>query len=328
LGDYVEIPLGLLIEKWIIYYFPILDSKVFIPQIHGANNNLAFQNEFKPIIDFYNQFGGLSVLYNDFRTKGISPLIDKEFFALVWKLKDTITKMPMRYIGGSIADSHYSIFKVHSNANLRQTPLQNAHWLINSCGTFTIPKTYYEAFKVLGSFVNGTDNILFKWAEFSVNASNSLVDTSTVIHHILKSPITERDVAVAKNLYKAILKDKGNVNCVWTGETIKNPDVDHVIPFSVWKNNDLWNLLPAMPSINNSKRDKIPATSLLVKQKEPIIHYWETICSAQPQRFQQEIQITLLGKEDKKNWQHTAFKQLLNTSKYLIETRGYTEWRP
>ncbi len=327
IGDHVEIPLGLLIEKWVIYYYPILDSKVSIPQIHGSNNKIAFQNEFLPIIHFYNQFGGLSALYNDLRVKGVSPTIQHEFLALVRKLKDTITKMPMRYIGGSIADSHYSIFKVHSNANLKQTSLQNAHWLINSCGTYTIPKAYYEAFKVLGSFVSGTDNILFKWAEFSVNASNSLVDTSTAIHHILKSPITERDVAVAKNLYKTILKDKGKINCVWTGETISNYDVDHVIPFSVWKNNDLWNLLPAKPSINNSKRDKIPATGLLLKQKQPIIHYWETICSAQPQRFLQEIQITLLGNKDNNNWQHTAFNQLLNTSKYLIETRGFTEWK-
>lgn len=328
IGDHVEIPLGLLIEKWIIYYYPILDSKVSIPQIHGANNKIAFQNEFLPIIHFYNQFGGLSALYNDLRVKGISPTIQHEFLALVRKLKDTITKMPMRYIGGSIVDSHYSIFKVLSNANLRQTTLQNAHWLVDSCGTYTIPKAYYEAFKVLGSFVSGTDNILFKWAEFSVNASNSLVDTSTVIHHILKSPITERDVAVAKNLYKTILKDKGKINCVWTGDTISNYDVDHVIPFSVWKNNDLWNLLPAKPSINNSKRNKIPAANLLMKQKQPIIHYWETIYMAQPQRFMQEMQITLLGNNTThNNWQHTAFNQLLNTSKYLIETRGFTEWK-
>ncbi len=326
-GDLIEIPLGLLVEKWIIYYYPILDSKVFIPQIHGTNNKIAFQEEFKPIIHFYNQFGGLSALYNDLRTNGVSPSVNKEFFSLVRKLKDTITKMPMRYIGGSIADSHYSIFNVHSNANLRKTNFQNAQWLINSCGTFTIPKDYYEAFKVLGSFVSGTDNILFKWAEFSVNASNSLVDTSTVIHHILKSPITERDVTVAKNLYKTILKEKGKINCVWTGDPISNYDVDHVIPFSVWKNNDLWNLLPAKPSINNSKRDKIPAANLLLKQKQPIIHYWETIYSAQPQRFLQEIEVSLLGNKGSSNWQQTAFTQLLDTSKYLIETRGFTEWK-
>ncbi len=33
--DIVEIPLGLLIEKWLIYYFPIFESEVEIPQING-----------------------------------------------------------------------------------------------------------------------------------------------------------------------------------------------------------------------------------------------------------------------------------------------------
>ena len=40
--EVVEIPLGLLIEKWMLYYYPILDSDVLIPQINGVNSKLAF----------------------------------------------------------------------------------------------------------------------------------------------------------------------------------------------------------------------------------------------------------------------------------------------
>ncbi|WP_418887615.1 HNH endonuclease domain-containing protein [Leeuwenhoekiella marinoflava] len=43
--------------------------------------------------------------------------------------------------------------------------------------------------------------------------------------------------------------------------------MDHVIPFSVWKNNDLWNLLPAAAHINARKRDKIPAPELIARQR-------------------------------------------------------------
>ena len=45
----VEIPLGLLIEKWLMYYYPILDSKTFIPQINGLNTQIAFKNQFQTI---------------------------------------------------------------------------------------------------------------------------------------------------------------------------------------------------------------------------------------------------------------------------------------
>ena len=40
----VQIPTGLLIEKWLMYYYPILQSQTSIPQINGATN-LAFSNQ-------------------------------------------------------------------------------------------------------------------------------------------------------------------------------------------------------------------------------------------------------------------------------------------
>ncbi|MGB6084909.1 hypothetical protein [Moheibacter sp.] len=38
------IPTGLLIEKWLLYYYPILESQTIIPQINGEAN-LAFGNQ-------------------------------------------------------------------------------------------------------------------------------------------------------------------------------------------------------------------------------------------------------------------------------------------
>jgi hypothetical protein len=326
-NDEVEIPLGLLIEKWMIYYYPLLDSAVLIPQINGINSKLAFQNKFLPIINYYNKSGGLSEFYNDLRIKGISNEINFEFYELIKELKSNIVTNPMRYIGNSINKSCYSIYKYQKTSLLKNTEIQNLNWLISSCGTFTIPLKYFEAFKILGSFISGSDNILFKWAEFSVNASGKKLKPEKVISEILKSPITERDVLNSKKLYKSILKESGEIVCVWTGKKINNYDVDHVIPFSIWKNNDLWNLLPAQSTINNKKRDKIPSIELITNQKDIIIHYWEIIFKAQEQRFLEEIQVTLLGNNCKDNWQNTAFDQLLNTSKYLIETRGYEQWK-
>ncbi len=323
----VEIPLGLLIEKWMIYYYPILDSDVYIPQINGENLKIAFQSKFLPIINYYNKFGGLSAFYNDIRIKGISKEVNVEFYELVKELKTNIVKNPMKYIGNSINKSYYSIYNYQNNSSLRKSEVQNSNWLINSCGTFTIPIEYFEAFKILGSFISGTDNILFKWAEFSVNASGKKLNSEKIISEILKNPITERDVSNSKKLYKSILKETGEVTCVWTGKKINNYDIDHVIPFSIWKNNDLWNLLPAQSTVNNKKRDKIPSVELITNQKEIIIHYWEIIHKAQEQRFLEEIQVTLLGNNPIKNWQNIAFNQLLNTSKYLIETRGYEQWK-
>ncbi len=323
----VEIPLGLLIEKWIIYYYPFFEAGVKIPQIVGENTNIKFQTLLIPIINYYKNHNGLSGFYNDLRVKGISPEVNNEFYELVKELKTNIVKNPMQYIGSSINKGLYSIYNYQNNSTLKKSILQNSNWLINNCGSFTIPKDYYEAFQILGSFISGTDNILFKWAEFSVNASPIKLEKEIVLTQILKNPITERDVESSKKLYKSILKNAGEVVCVWSGKKILNYDVDHVIPFSIWKNNDLWNLLPAQPTLNNSKRDKIPSTQIITKQKDIIINYWELILAAQKERFEDEIQVALLGNNTFKNWQNTAFNQLLNTSKYLVETRGYEQWK-
>ena len=130
----------------------------------------------------------------------------------------------------------------------------------------------------------------------------------------------------SKKIYEEVLRKEGKVYCVWTGKSISRYDVDHMVPFSVWKNNDLWNLLPSQPSTNNQKRHKIPSVELIEKQQDLIIEYWELIQRNRPERFQKEVQITLLGNHPFLNWHKMAIKQLQKSCHYLISERGYESW--
>ncbi len=324
-GQRVQFPLGLLVEKWLLYYYPILESQIHIPQINGSTN-LAFELQFSKLINTYKTRGGFSVFYNDLKFRGLPNEINEDFFELIKKVRDTITLMPMRYIGRSISNDYYSIFNFEKKA-LRKGQKLDIEQLIYSLGTFSIPIDYYEAFKILGSFINGRDSILFKWAEFSVNASKKNLAIDNVIKEVLVSPITERSIAESKSIYKEILKREGQVYCVWTGKRISTYDIDHMIPFSVWKNNDLWNLLPSETKTNNQKRDKIPSPEIIEKQKNLIFDYWQIIYENQANRFQKEIQIALLGNNSFKTWEKTGITQLQNSCTYLIEVRGFEEWK-
>ena len=323
----VHFPTGLLIEKWILYYYPILESSIYIPQINGENANLAFANQLRKIIESYAQKGGFSAFYNDMKNKGIPNNLQGYFFDLSKKLKDTITKMPMKHIGRSINNDYYSIFNYDSIKSNRNSNCVDVEFLINNFGSFSIPIDYYEAFQILGSFIVGQESILFKWAEFSVNASGKCLSIEKVVNEVLKSPITERDVEESKKIYRTILTNEGKVFCVWTGKEITKYDVDHMIPFSVWKNNDLWNLLPSQATTNNQKRDKIPSVELIEKRKDLILHYWELINQHQSQRFQKEIHIALMGNNPMTKWHENAIAQLKNNCNYLITNRGYEEWK-
>ena len=276
----VHFPTGLLIEKWMIYYYPILESSIYIPQINGSAN-LAFNTQMRKIINEYNNGrGGYSAFYNDIRNKGIPDGLHSDFIELAKKLSNTITTMPMKYIGRSVNNDFYSIF--------------------------------------------------FKWAEFSVNASKNKLSLYNVLNEVLKSPITQRDVDESREIYANILKRQGNVFCVWSGAKIaslKEANIDHVIPFSVWKNNDLWNLLPATPKINNKKLDKIPAPEFIEKRKNAIIDYWGIINTNQVERFQKEIAVALLGNNSISDWEKVGISQLQKSCNYLIETRGFDAWK-
>ncbi|MDP2234871.1 MAG: HNH endonuclease domain-containing protein [Bacteroidales bacterium] len=321
----VIFPTGLLIEKWMMYYYPILESVTNIPQINGETN-IAFGVHLKKIITAYDTMGGFSAFYNDLKNKGIPSDLQDDFFALAKKLKETITAMPMKYIGRSVSDDYYSIFRIESRSVRQNTSDVDLEFLIKTSGTFSIPVEYYEAFKLLGSFISGQDSILFKWAEFSVNASKKKLSVEKVVNEVLRGPITEREIEEAKLIYRNILKKEGKVYCVWTGKALSRYDVDHMIPFSVWKNNDLWNLLPSNSVINNQKRARIPSMEMIEKRKDIILDYWELINENQTQRFQKEIRVSLLGNSAAEDWQQAGIAQLKSSCNFLITNRGYEEW--
>jgi hypothetical protein len=319
-GDRVHFPIGLLVEKWLLYYYPLIS----IPQINKSTQ-LAFAGPMKEIVAFYELRGGFSVFYNDLKNKGIPVEIGQSFQDLVRKLAKTIIEMPMKYIGTSVYGRFYGIYEyelIRSNRSIKI----DSEYLINNFGTFSIPLEYYEAFQVLGSFISGHDAILFKWAEFSVQASGQTLTVTQVLNEVLRSPVTERDILESKNLYRSILSKDGKVHCVWSGESLSRYDIDHIIPFTIWKNNDLWNLLPVSPKINNQKRDKIPNSILIENQRELITHYWDIIYKHKTQRFQKELQISLLGYEQSNFWHEPAIEQLKKNCDYLIGTRGFEGW--
>ena len=323
--DEVSLPMGLLVEKWLLYYYPIFEANISIPQIQG-NKNLAFEKQFKEnLVSHYRNKGGYSGFYNDLRNREIDPLIRTEFISLIKNIRDTIAKQPMRYIGGSISNEHYSVYNYEKKrANLSGKSINTAT-LIQELGSFTIPKEYYDAFKIIGNFISGTNSIIFNWAKFSVNKSNNALDLNTVLNEILKDPVTERNVTLSKELYDKALERKGNLFCVWSGKRINKYEIDHIIPFSVWKNNDLWNLLPAKPDINSKKGDKVPSENLLERQKELILYYWDFMNNSLNEQFMKELNVSLVGNSNNK-WEEIAFQQLKSNCKYLKDIKGVEEY--
>ena len=147
---------------------------------------------------------------------------------------------------------------------------------------------------------------------------------------LTRTPTTERAIADARNIYQSVFAEERSLVCVWSGRPINSPaamHIDHVLPFSVWKNNDLWNLLPALGTVNAHKRDRIPDPALLESRRDCIIGYWDFLHDHAPRPFEREIAVSLLGLEVPQNdWQDLAFDHLAEKCAYLIHVRGYEAW--
>jgi len=321
----ISFPLGLLIEKWMLYYYPLIENKV--PQIYGEKKDISFKEELEYFINQYKDKdkdkGGFLQFYSDYRH---SKLDKKKAINLFRKIKTAIYTGPMKHLGYSSNGDHYSIFKYEksSRKSLSEEDINNLReYLIKHFGYIKFDKNFYILLREFGSFINGTESIIFKWASFSVNINKSL-NQEEVISLLLKNTEIERDVSDAKSVYDKNIED---LECVWTGKRLKKGsyDVDHALPFSITYINDLWNLLPADSEINNKKRDKIPTPELIFNRQNQIKFYWELLFNEYGERFTKEMEIGLTGNPNPTF--ENGIEKLIEKSKFLIE-RGYESWEP
>jgi N-acyl-L-homoserine lactone synthetase len=105
--------------------------------------------------------------------------------------------------------------------------------------------------------------------------------------------------------------------------------VDHVIPFSLWANNDLWNLLPADKQVNGQKSDRLPSAELVLSSRERIICSWRLLRDATPEAFTRQAE-HLLGTTVPRGtaWEGQLFGCLREAIEVTALQRGVERWRP
>jgi hypothetical protein len=334
LGDRVSIPIGLIIERWLWYYYPLIESDVFLPQKNGEparpakGKNIAFRQDFVNLIVTYEEMGGFDYFYNDYKKKNLGPDVTRHLKILVDKLYQTITHMPMRYIGRSVSEREYSIYQVLEPKRTPRNPKRiDTEFLLENYGRVAFPKDFYYVFRYLGGFLHGANSLIHNWADFIVRANREFsLEKTYVLEKLLYNPEVERDVARVRDYFSGLT----DLECVWSGKSIVSGQlhVDHVLPFTHYLNNDTWNLLPTLDKVNSKKRDKIPTPYQLKKSRDRIIHYWTGLRDAFTRRFPGEVNVGLQSGIDfsRPNWENPMFHALEEKAKFLIEIRGLEGW--
>lgn len=323
-GDMVSIPLGLIVEKWIYYYWPLVDSTIMLPQLRGKElrKQIIFRPHLRKLVDSFSLLGGFRAFQTAFRSGLLSLEQNMLLVETINSIAKAIIDGPVTYAGGSLEGTD-SFFTFSGGKSVRT--LSSSAFLPNALGRVFLHGEIWREFCLLGHWIG--ESILLRWAELVHELSGKKIGISTVLDHLLVRPESERDVAEARALYISAFP----LECVWSSKALKPSrfDVDHVIPFSLWHNNDLWNLLPADRSINASKRDRLVTANALKQSGERIIHYWKIARKEYPERFDAELGVSLIGSiPQEMNWERTAFSALVETAELVALQRGVDRWEP
>jgi len=302
----VAIPNELVAEKWLFYYWPVFAEESPIKQgtSSGARgSDVAIRPAMEPLLRHYAECGGLSAFYVDWRSGRLRGEGERLAKQAISKVQSTIWNMPVRHAGGGD-------FDILQYDQKTKAILMDASLWRELCLT--------------GNWIQ--DATVLRWAELTEQINGGLVKASRMIDCLLSVPDAKRNVEDARRHYGS-LPDR---TCVWTERAIpKDFAVDHAIPFSLWRNNDLWNLLPASVEANNRKSDRLPTYELLQRRRDLIIHCWRGLDEALGERFRREAQ-TLLGRDPlpAASWETRLFSRFVEAFETTAAQRGAARWEP
>jgi SAM-dependent methyltransferase len=300
----VGIPIHDIAERWIYYYWPLFEDR-FIPQIRGESStgklHIGFRYYLEHLIHTFHRSGGLD---------GFAIALRDDFFSADQRrlLQLTLRKMIPIIIEGPIT---------HAGCSSKGERLFNYD---NVRRQLIVSGNIWRELCLSGHWIQ--DALILRWSELTSEISKKTIGPSEVVGRLLKIPTFKRSVADAKNVYL----EMPSKECVWSGISInKSFDVDHVLPFSLWRNNDLWNLLPAAPKVNREKRDRLPTNALLKRRRDTILTYWEALHQDSPKRFEHEAtRLTATSHFDLL----MTFDVMLEAVEVTALQRGCLRWDP
>lgn len=300
----VAIPNELIAERWLFYYWPIFAEETFIRQGTSSNGaDVAIRPAMAPLIDHYAVAGGLSAFYVDWRSGRMNDQSRRLVESALSKLRSTIWSMPVRHAGGGEFDI------------LQYDRTEKA---------IVMDASLWRELCLTGSWIQ--DATVLRWAELTEQINQGQIKASRVIDCLLTVPNEARNVADARQFYI----EWEHRACVWTERRLSGQfEVDHAMPFSLWRNNDLWNLFPASDEANRSKSDRLPTYDLLHRRRDLIIHCWRGLDEAFGERFRTEAQ-TLMGREKlgQSRWESQLFGSFVEAFETTATQRGAERWEP
>ena len=307
----VGVPLERVAEKWFGYYWPIFAAQPFVPQSQSEGSGSAKPLKFrKAMVELMQPWrdrgvhGGLTAWQVDTQAGRLPTSTMAQQRKVLVLIGQAIREGPVKYSGGALDSGTVFGFDIAAKQILMSAEI-------------------WRELSLLGHWV--ADAVVLRWAGLTERFSQRQgIDAGMVLPLLLARPEPARATALAREVYIGARVDR----CAWSGRRLEGRfDIDHVIPFSLWGNNDLWNLLPAHSKVNADKSDKLPSARLLLDRQSSIVDGWRLLRNAMPQAFDQQAG-HLLGRlpGGPLAWEGELFGRLREAVEITACQRGVERW--
>jgi hypothetical protein len=277
----VAIPLRILAEYWIAYYWPFVDPRAPISQgRHSLRNgvlanDMAFRPTLAALWRAWEEVVGATIrpsdgffLINEFRVArrraGYPPALRQAFLRAVKGVAHEI-EQPIQYAG----PGEWGVFP---RPNAYAVLLGQAVGIPGTSATdrcVVVGRELWDGFLDLSLWVEALS--IHEWSLFTESVkqpSGVKIERGHVYTLLTDRPDNRRPLDWERNQIDLLMMEGRVFECPWTGKLLRRPidyDLDHLLPVSVYPINELWNLAPTDRRFNQHvKRDRLPTHELLV----------------------------------------------------------------
>lgn len=293
----VAIPLRMLSEQWIAYFWPFMDPAQPIWQGHrqkkksGLSQDVAFRPTLTQLCLEWEKAVGQSrpsdgfFLIHEMRVQRRRQSYPKELrktYDNSWRQIKQSIKYPIRYAG----PGEWEVFE-------RPTPLRKVGRPVKAVPgakrnelCLIIASELWKTFQELSIWVEAL--CIHEWSLFTETIDQHMrgpIGRGEVYRLLTDRPDNRRPLTWEHNHIDLLLMEGNHFICPWTDKAITQGmsyDLDHLLPISVYPINELWNLVPSDPAFNQHvKRGRLPSRERLLEAQPRLRTTYDTYESSE-----------------------------------------------
>jgi hypothetical protein len=281
----VAIPLRILAEFWLAYYWPFCDpnSPIWQGVRVVGRSDIEFREPLAQLRqEWQTSLGGADSPADGYfliselrvpRNRGRYNPVLLDYFKNALRAVLASIRQPITFSGSG---DQKIFMRPTLFRNLQETAAIPGTQANDYC--LLIEAGLWQAFHSLSLWIEAL--CIHEWCLFSerVQPKDGL-DRGSVYKLLTTRPGNRRPLTWERNEIDLLLMEGYSFTCPWTEKRIirsNEYDLDHLLPLAVYPINEVWNLIPADPDFNSHhKRDRLPSSERLLRAEQPLRNAYE-----------------------------------------------------